>query len=152
MRVFEAHKAAQLPLPFGRFRPAAETDLHTLTHWAAAFFEEAGLRDPGDAAQEQISEGRLFAWEDEQPASMAAWVGRTGRAVRINFVFTPPDLRGRGYASACVASLTLRLLDEGLASCCLCSDLANPTSNRIYQAIGYRPVCDAGEYCLEAGQ
>ena len=83
--------------------------------------------------------------------SMAAWAGRTGRIVRINYVYTPPEHRGRGYASACVASLTRQLLDEGVALCCLYTDLANPTSNKIYQAIGYRPVCDAAEYHLGAG-
>ena len=151
MCVFEAREVARPHLPSGRFRPAAEADLPVLEPWAEAFFEEVGLHDPGDAAREQVREGRLFVWEDGQLASMSAWVGRTGDTVRINSVFTPPDLRGRGYASACVASLTQRLLDEGLGSCCLYTDLANPTSNKIYQTIGYRPVCDAGEYCLGAG-
>jgi hypothetical protein len=57
----------------------------------------------------------------------------------------------RGYASACVAGLTQRLLDEGHAFCCLCTDLANPTSNRIYQTIGYRPVCDMSDFHFEPG-
>jgi predicted GNAT family acetyltransferase len=70
--------------------------------------------------------------------------------VRVNYVYTPPELRGRGYASACVASLTEQLLDEGHALCCLYTDLSNPTSNKIYQASGYRPVCDAAEYHLGA--
>jgi len=151
MRVFEAREVAWPQLPSGRFRPAAEADLLILEPWAEAFFKEVGLRDPGDAAREQVREGRLFVWEDGQPASMSAWAGRTGDTVRINAVFTPPDLRGRGYASACVASLTQRLLDEGLGSCCLYTDLANPTSNKIYQAVGYRPVCDAGEDRRGAG-
>ena len=82
---------------------------------------------------------------------MAAWAGRTGATVRVNSVYTPREHRRHGYASACVASLTQRLLDEGLGFCCLYADLANPTSNKIYQAIGYRPVCDVTEYRLEAG-
>lgn len=151
MRVFEACEVLPPPLPSGTFRAAAEADLATVALWTAAFVEEVGLQDPGDAVREQISEGRLYIWEDGQPVSMAAWAGRTGRTVRINSVYTPPAQRGRGYASACVASLTQRLLDEGLASCCLYTDLANPTSNNIYQAIGYRPVCDVGEYSIEAG-
>jgi len=51
-------------------------------------------------------------------------------------------LRGRGYATSCVAALTTRLLDSGKTFCCLYTDLSNPTSNSIYQRIGYRPVCD----------
>ena len=60
----------------------------------------------------------------------------------ISLVYTPPNLRRRGYASACVAALSQHLLDTGWDFCCLFTDLANPTSNAIYQQIGYRPVCD----------
>jgi len=154
MRVFEARRVVQPPTPAGRFRAATEADLPILAPWMAAFVEEAGLDErsgPDDVARERIREGSLFVWEDAQPVSMAAWAGRTGRTVRVNYVYTPPEHRGRGYASACVASLTQQLLDEGFAQCCLYTDLANPTSNRIYQAIGYRPVCDAAEYHLGAG-
>jgi predicted GNAT family acetyltransferase len=148
MRVFEARAVVHAPLPPGRLRAAVEADLPTLERWAAAFCQEVGLRAPGETTREQIGEGRLFVWEEGRQVSMAAWAGRTGGTVRINSVYTPRDLRGRGFASACVAGLSQRLLDEGLGSCCLYTDLANPTSNKIYQAIGYRPVCDAGEYGL----
>jgi predicted GNAT family acetyltransferase len=154
MRVFEARRVVQPPTPAGAFRAATEADLPIVAQWTAAFTEEAGLDDPSDpddVARQRIREGSLFIWEDEQPVSMAAWAGRTGRIVRINYVYTPPEHRGRGYASACVASLTERLLDEGVVLCCLYTDLANPTSNKIYQAIGYRQVCDAAEYRLGAG-
>jgi predicted GNAT family acetyltransferase len=154
MRVFEARRVVQPPMPAGAFRVATAADLPILAQWTAAFVEEAGLDDPSDphdVARERIREGSLFLWEDARQVSMAAWAGRTGRIVRVNYVYTPPEHRGRGYASACVASLTQQLLDEGFAQCCLYTDLANPTSNKIYQAIGYRPVCDAAEYHLGAG-
>jgi uncharacterized protein len=153
MRLFEARHVLQPPLPAGSFRVATEADLPIAAQWAEAFFDETGLNDPSDpsdVAREQIRRGSLFIWEDTLPVSMAAWAGRTGRTARINSVYTPPEHRGRGYASACVASLTQRLLDEGLASCCLYTDLANPTSNKIYQALGYRPVSDVTEYHFEA--
>jgi predicted GNAT family acetyltransferase len=149
MRVFEARRVIWPPMPAGAFRAATEGDLLTMARWTAAFIEEADLDDPSDpdvVARERIREGSLFIWEDARPVSMAAWAGRTGRTVRVNFVYTPPEHRGCGYASACVASLTQRLLDEGSARCCLYTDLSNPTSNKIYRAIGYRPVCDAAEY------
>jgi predicted GNAT family acetyltransferase len=152
MRVFEARSVVWPRLPSGTFRAATVADLPLLARWADAFFEEVGLLNPGDAARDQIDEGRLYVWEDGRPVSMAAWAGRTASTVRINAVYTPPEARGRGCASACVASLTQALLDEGLTSCCLYTDLANPTSNSIYQAIGYRPVCDAAEYLCRAGQ
>ena len=153
MRVFEARRVVQPPMPAGTFRAATEADLPIVARWTAAFCEEAGLDDPSDpddVARERIRGDSLLLWEDARPVSMAAWAGRTGRIVRINYVYTPPEHRGRGYASACVASLTQQLLDEGFALCCLYTDLANPTSNKIYQAIGYRPVCDAAEYHLGA--
>ena len=61
-------------------------------------------------------------------------------------MYTPPEARGRGYASALVAELTAALLASGRSFCCLFTDLANPTSNRIYERIGYRPVTDVDEY------
>ena len=155
MRVMQARHVLKPALPSGTFRAATEADLPTASRWAAAFIDEVGLEeasDPSDIAREQIREGSLFVWEDTQPVSMAAWAGRTGQTVRVNSVYTPPERRRRGYASACVASLTQRLLDEGLASCCLYTDLANPTSNKIYLAIGYRPVCDVTEYRFAAGE
>ena len=82
-------------------------------------------------------------WEDGGAAvSMAGFGGRTPNGVRIGPVYTPPELRGRGYASALTAALTQRLLDGGLRFCFLFTDLANPTSNSIYQRIGYEPVSD----------
>ncbi|HMK92543.1 MAG TPA: GNAT family N-acetyltransferase [Thermoleophilia bacterium] len=154
MRLFEARQVLPPPRPGGTCRVATEADLPTVARWVEAFFDEVGLHDPSDPAEvvrEQIEEGSLRLWCDERPVSMAAWAGRTGRTLRINFVYTPPEHRGRGYASACVASLTQALLDEGLHSCCLYADLANPTSNKIYQAVGYRPICDVTEFRLVAG-
>lgn len=154
-RLFEArHVRPPGSRPAGMLRIAQEADLPIITPWAAAFSEEARLTDPTDpreVARDRVGQGSVFIWDDGRPVSMAAWAGRTERGIRINFVYTPPDYRKRGYASACVADLTQRLLDEGQAFCCLYTDLANPTSNRIYQAIGYRPVCDMSDYHFEAG-
>jgi predicted GNAT family acetyltransferase len=41
------------------------------------------------------------------------------------------------------------LLDSGLRLCFLYTDLTNPLSNRIYQRIGYRPVCEVVDYMFE---
>jgi len=74
--------------------------------------------------------------------SIAGYGGPTPNGIRIGPVYTPPDLRGRGYASALTARLTQTLLDGGRRFCFLFTDLANPTSNSVYQRIGYRPVTD----------
>ena len=60
-------------------------------------------------------------------------------------MYTPPELRGRGYATALVAQLSSQLLAEGRRFCFLYTDLANPTSNAIYERIGYVRVCESAE-------
>ena len=73
---------------------------------------------------------------------MAAAVETTPNGTRVGYVYTPPSFRGRGYASATVASLSQQLLDGRRRFCFLYTDLANPTSNAIYQRIGYQPVAE----------
>lgn len=103
---------------------------------------------PDRPSREPMEGGRLFIWDDDGPVSMAAWTGKTPNGVRVNFVYTPPAFRGRGYATSCVGALSQRLLDQGNAYGCLYTDMANPTSNAIYRRLGYRPVCDAALYAL----
>jgi hypothetical protein len=85
-------------------------------------------------------------WEDGEPVSLAAAGGPTPNGIRIGPVYTPPELRGRGYASALVAELTRVQLEGGRRFCFLFTDLANPTSNRIYQRVGYEPVTDVDQW------
>jgi len=137
--------------PPGRLRVAVDADIPLLVSWITAFTEEAGgqgVSDPPGFARARVAEETLFVWDDGQPVAMAACIGRTPTGIRISLVYTPPEHRRRGYATSCVADLTQRLLDQNLAYCCLFTDLANPTSNNIYQAIGYRPVLDMTDYFL----
>ena len=93
--------------------------------------------------REEDPDGGIVFWEDGGAVvSMAGFGGRTPNGIRIGPVYTPPELRGRGYASALTAAVTQRLLDRGRRFCFLFTDLANPTSNSIYQRIGYEPVSD----------
>ena len=93
----------------------------------------------------------ILLWEDGgEPVSLAGWGGRTPNGIRIGPVYTPPTLRGRGYATALTAELSQRLLDGrvftgGRRFCFLYTDLANPTSNAIYERIGYRRVAESAE-------
>lgn len=73
---------------------------------------------------------------------MAGSARPTKRAIAVNGVYTPPEWRSRGYATACVAALSELLLRRGFEFCVLYTDLSNPTSNAIYTRIGYRPVRD----------
>jgi hypothetical protein len=148
-RIHELRAVEPLPeLPAGRLRPADIGDLGLVTQWVAEFMVHAG--DQGDAAEvarDRISRGLLHVWEDGEVVSMAAWTGQTPNGVRISLVYTPEALRGRGYATACVAALSRKMLLSN-RYCCLYTDLANPTSNAIYYRIGYRPVCDAAVYSI----
>ena len=137
------------PRPPGVFRQAEHADVSTLAEWGDAFSVETGVDDPrpGIAIVElRMASGGLYVWDDGGPVSMASWTGATPSGVRVSFVYTPPESRGHGYASACVAALSGLLLDRGNTFCALFTDLANPISNRIYRRIGYEPVCDFTEY------
>ena len=87
-----------------------------------------------------------YIWEDNAPVSLAAGSQFSVTTSRIGPVYTPPAYRRKGYATACVAALSQKLLDEGCDRCFLLTDLENPTSNHIYQQIGYIPVCEWHEY------
>jgi uncharacterized protein len=134
----------------GRMRPYEPSDRELAIRWTDAFAAEAlpaNAPHPESSEEsvdrrEQDPNGGLVFWEDGEPVSLAGYGGLTPHGIRIGPVYTPPELRGRGYASALTAALTQQLLDGGRRFCFLFTDLANPTSNSIYQRIGYRPVSD----------
>jgi predicted GNAT family acetyltransferase len=136
-------------------RPAVEDDAGRLVPWVSKFHESIGLPESLDHVTElvaaRIASRKLWLWEDGEPVSCAGYSRELARWAAIVFVYTPPEFRGRGYAGACVATLTQHLLDTGKHFCCLYTDRANPTSNHIYQAIGYRPVCDAAMWRFGGG-
>jgi len=136
----------------GAERTATAADSALLTDWLRAFSIEAlGEDDPDEAALEANVEHKLVAedaayvlWEvDGEPVSCAAYGSSTPTGTRIGPVYTPPKHRGRGYGSAVTAHVSAERLAAGRRFCFLYTDLANPTSNKIYADIGYRPVCDS---------
>jgi len=130
----------------GQVRWAQIEDVPLLSQWFLAFHQEAVPDDPpGDPAasvQRFIEMGKLAVWDDGKAVSMAGSSRGTPHGATVSAVYTPPEYRARGYASACVATLSQALLDEGHHFCTLYTDLSNPTSNKIYQNVGYRPVVD----------
>ncbi len=151
-RIHELRQVASLSgLPAGELRLARAADAPLLERWLGGFQEEIG--EPDDVSRSvarRVAAEELFLWDHEGPRSMAGWSGRTPNGVRVNAVYSPPELRGRGYATATVAALSRRLLEAGHRFCCLYTDLANSTSNAIYYRIGYRPVSDSSVYLLRA--
>ena len=81
--------------------------------------------------------------------SLCGYGGRTPHGIRIGPVYTPPGMRRHGYASALTASVTRKQLELGRDYCFLYTDLANPTSNRIYMGVGYERVCEAADYAFD---
>ena len=140
----------------GRMRRATAADLELLVAWRRAFREEAATGDPAsdrEAVERDLSQdpGGLWFWEvDGEPVSMAGARGPTPSGIRVGPVYTPPELRGRGYAGTLVGALTQLLLDEGRRFVFLFTDLANPTSNALYQRLGYRGVADRSVYDFSA--
>ncbi len=131
------------PVP-GALRLATMDDLALLTEWGVGFARDAGhafLLEPEQISR-MIGRQDLRIWQDETPASMAVAQGATPNGCRVGYVYTPPELRGRGYASALVADLSQRMLDSGFSFCVLYTDLANATSNAIYERIGYNAIGD----------
>ena len=82
---------------------------------------------------------------------MAGFAGRTPNGIRVAWVYTPPENRGKGFAGACVAALSQKLFDDGRKFCFLYTDLANPISNHVYQKMGYEPATDATVYSFSQG-
>lgn len=124
-------------------------DVELATDWLTAFQEFTGLQnlDPGDLAEKLIEGKKLFLWvEDGIPKAMAGITGGTANGSGIGYVFTPRDNRDKGYATTLTADLSQELLDSGKRFCFLYTDLSNPTSNSIYQKIGYRPVADVMDF------
>ena len=141
----------------GAPRSASKDDRDLLVSWMGAFAEEAlhGLDAPAEQHERAIDlrlehgAGGFVLWEDGgEVVSLAGWGGRTPNGVRVGPVYTPPDHRRRGYGSAVTAAVSSERLASGRRFCCLYTDLANPTSNRIYVDIGYEPVCDSVEYAF----
>lgn len=152
-RIFALQQVIHPRYSPGAMREATEADLALVEDWLAAFFREVeGAQGPEHArkmAGSAIEERSIFLWDDGGPVSLARKTRPTTNGISIGPVYTPLECRNRGYATSCVARLSQLLLDEGWAFCSLFTDRANPTSNSIYQKIGYTPVCDFDEYRFE---
>ncbi len=155
-RIYRAARATPPGGVAGAMRPSVDTDQELMTRWLDAFTAEAlpegAFHDSSGREIERRRsdpDGGWLVWEDEgRTVSLAGFGSRTPNGIRIGPVYTPPEFRGKGYASALVGWMTAGLLDGGHRFCFLFTDLANPTSNGIYQRIGYEPVTDVDQYAF----
>lgn len=145
-RLYRLDTLAELPAPPGSARVAGPADRDRLIEWFDAFHVEVGHRIPQGSAplvDDKLSFGGITVWE--VGGEVVAFAGNTREAagaVRVAPVYTPPGQRGRGYAAAVTAAVTRAALDAGAADVVLYTDITNPTSNALYQRLGYRPVED----------
>ncbi|MFD8787914.1 GNAT family N-acetyltransferase [Kitasatospora sp. NPDC059599] len=131
--------------PAGRHRPAGSADRELVIRWYREFLAEAKveLPDVPRAVDEKTAAGGLHLWEDGgEPVALAGTSPVLVGMSRVGPVYTPVEHRGRGYGSAVTAAASAHVLTCGATEVLLYTDLANPTSNSIYQQIGYRPVED----------
>jgi hypothetical protein len=147
-RIHECRRVEPLPDAAGCLRAPRAFEIPTVAEWRVAFHEAVGAAatddDPAGAIRRMMERGEVVVWDaGDEIVSCAATVRRTPRGAVVAFVYTPPEQRGRGYATSCVAELTRSNLAAGAEFCCLYTDLANPTSNAIYARIGYRRVCNS---------
>jgi predicted GNAT family acetyltransferase len=162
-RLFELGELVPPPvLPAGRLRVAEPSDLDLVLEWFDAFMRDAdeqGGREPGSSPYEtppselmmsRIERGRVFLWVDEsgEPVHLTEATLPAFGVSRLGPVYTPPQQRGKNYASAAVAEVSRLITAEG-SRACLFTDQANPTSNAIYMRLGYRPVVDMANLIIE---
>ena len=154
-RIFRLTRVVPPRASDGSWRLAEPRDRDLLMDWIEAFGLEAVPEDPpppdlGAVADRWIARiGRsAYLWQDPagRVASLVGVGGETPHGIRIGPVYTPPELRGRGYASNLTSAASQDQLDLGRRFCFLFTDLANPTSNKIYRQIGFEPVCDMNLY------
>jgi predicted GNAT family acetyltransferase len=143
------------PLPKGQGRIANEEDREQLILWLREFDVSVGSAPSADAVADvgagddpRLASKRFVLWEtpDGIPASMAGMTPVVAGQVRVDPVYTPAGLRGRGYAGAVTAEVSRVALAASATEVVLFTDLDNPTSNALYQRIGYRPVTDFASY------
>lgn len=135
----------------GSVRLLEERDMHFFPYWLEAFYASSSYGNtemsvPKDANPYlyRLSTRKFYVLVDNGlPVSMAGYTRVMQTAIGVAYVYTPPYFRGRGYATSCVARISQMALDQGFTKCVLYTDLLNPTSNSIYQKIGYTPICDS---------
>ncbi|PEP06166.1 GNAT family N-acetyltransferase [Bacillus wiedmannii] len=138
----------------GAFREIGSDELPLIEQWIYQFCEDVRLPTTKEEAKQTahtlITNRRLFGLDvDGKLVSVAAKTRPTTNNITANFVYTPKEARKKGYASSCVAALSQRMLDEGYKTTTLYTDLANPTSNKIYQEIGYEQIAESVLIFLE---
>lgn len=149
-RIYTLDQPPTYPNCKGRGRKSTSDDKDLFCDWFMRFIRETAPNEPPFTKERMIEtfiERPVYFWEvDGKNVSMAARNRETKNGSNISFVFTPPELRGNGYAGSVTAFACEDVFKDGKKVCFLYTDLRNPISNRVYQKIGFRPWCDSKIY------
>lgn len=151
MRCYRLDRLREPQVP-GEFRLGGMADVGLLAQYLQAFMTAVVGSDVEDRPQLRIRQSLVLGnahgiWSDDGVVRAVARASIPQRGMsRVGLVYTPPEHRRRGYGAAVTAAASRWALDAGADDVVLFTDLANPTSNSIYQRIGYVPVYDAVEY------
>jgi predicted GNAT family acetyltransferase len=126
---------------------AEPADCTLIANWLRAFQSETGalVADVDEFAARRVAAGEVWLWNDSGLRCMAATTSPIAGVSRVQYVYTAPQHRRTGYAEALVRTLTRQLLREAVRPM-LFTELANPTSNRIYRRVGYQAVAELVRY------
>ncbi len=150
-RLYELKEVNPDVKQLGVVRLLDEKDMYYFPYWLEAFYAssiygntEMSIPQDEEGYYYRLSTKKFYILEvDGKPVSMAGYTRELQTSIGVAFVYTPPYFRGKGYATSCVSQISQMALDKGFKRCILYTDLLNPTSNSIYQKIGYRAVCDS---------
>ncbi len=135
----------------GTLRRPAEADRPLLEDWHRAYVTELRMSTPDQVSAEARNRAARAIAEpntrlltvDGTPVAMTALNARLPDMVQIGGVYTPPSLRGRGYARRIVALHLAELRAEGVQTAILFASGA--AACRAYEAIGFQHI---GSYAL----
>ncbi len=151
--VYELREVVPSRVVPGKLVRAQPEEVGLISAWMMGFEQDAfgenqtTLEKMTEAITHRIKKREWYIWKaGDIPLSMVMKSRPTRHGISISGVYTPPELRGKGYASESVAAFSQKLLDDGYEFVSLFTDLANPTSNKIYMNVGYQHVSDFNKY------
>jgi predicted GNAT family acetyltransferase len=132
----------------GGLRVATPRDLPLIVEWSVAFTAEThAAEDRSTTAtlvSRRVATGDVFVWEDPNPVSLLV-AFRDPQRAWIDWLYTPPRHRRRGYGGALVADACCRLVAGG-RECALFVSEADAATIRLYTRVGFTPVGVFAEY------
>lgn len=132
--------------PSGELRLASSADALLAQQWGQSFAHETGLPGLDGALIARLIPARLlYFWDDGTPRCMLGVLRETRDAAAIGVLYTPPEFRDRGYATASVAAFSRRLLERGMSQSYFCLDPSNPAADSICWRLGYATVQETAD-------